>query len=214
MLNSKLLCCGFLLVVFFISNAAAQDPWSQRANIPTARCVHSVGTVNGKIYAIGGSQPQSKAVEEYDPTTDNWTKKADMPTGRGYCSASVVNGKIYAIGGYNVSTVEEYDPATDTWTTKSPIPTARWGLATATVNGKIYAIGGGNVYPPTKCYRTVEEYDPVTDTWTTKSPMPVGRIGLAPCLVSVDGKIYVIGGGGISPSETYAEVYVYDPVNE
>jgi len=77
--------------------------------------------VNSKIYAIGGSQPQSKAVEEYDPATDTWTTKSPIPTARWGLTTGTVNGKIYAIGGGNVypptkcyRTVEEYDPVTDT----------------------------------------------------------------------------------------------------
>ncbi len=102
----------------------------------------------------------------------------------------------------------------DTWTTKTPMPTARWGLTTGTVNKKIYAIGGGDVYPPTKRYRIVEEYDPAKDTWTTKTSIPVGRIAHAPHSVSIGGKIYVVGGGGLRASDAYLEVYVYNPVND
>lgn len=94
------------------------------------------------------------------------------------------------------------------------MPNPRWGLTTATLNGKIYAIGGADRYPPLSCSVFVEEYDPVTDTWTTKSPIPVARTALAPCAPSVDGKIYVIGGGGLTEYEAYPEVYVYDPGNE
>lgn len=290
--------------------------WVQLSSMPTKRISHAVGTVNGKIYAVGGEQFQSTVLEEYDPATDTWTRKADMPTRRGWLSASVMTGKIYVMGGYNtmlpdstastveiydpvadtwitgssmpvarwgqcagavagkiyavggardwpvdemydavdeydpltdtwsarspipsprwglscgvvndkiyaiggtdgegavVATVEEYDPATDTWTEKASMPTARWGLTTAVVNGKIYAVGGGDVYPPTERLTTVEEYDPATDTWTTKSPMPVGRIGHASSSATIDGKIYVVGGGGLTPSDRFAEVYEYDP---
>ena len=309
MSTSKLLCCGFLLLVFFISNTVAQDSWSQGTNMPSARACHGVEIVNNKIYAMGGNR-SGATLEEYDPATDTWATKRDMPTERPYISCSVVNEKIYVIGGYTpetLSTVEEYDPATDRWSTKSPIPTARWGHATATVNGKIYAIGGadgwpatmchtteeydpktdewttkasiptsrwmlscsavdgkiyaiggyqsglgtfssvevydpetdswtikspmptarwglttgtvngkiyaiggGDVYLPTQRYGIVEEYDPVTDSWTTKTAMPVGRIGLAPFSPSVDGKIYVIGGGGLSSADAYPTVYIYD----
>ena len=109
----KVLSYSFLLVIFFISNAIAQDSWSRIADMPTATSVPSVAIVNEKIYALGGHSDQMiffSTLGEYDPATDNWTIKADMPTKRGYFSCSVVNGKIYAIGGYNpttLSTVEE-----------------------------------------------------------------------------------------------------------
>jgi N-acetylneuraminic acid mutarotase len=77
----------------------------------------SACTVNGLVYAIGGSPDQNNVlsvVEVYDPVKDTWTKGTDMPTPRGALSTSVVNRRIYAIGGYgqgfiNVPIVEEYD---------------------------------------------------------------------------------------------------------
>lgn len=203
------------------------DIWTTKSPMPTARWGPGTGTVNGKIYVFGGASGWDSAVnspkefcrtnEVYDPATDIWTTKGSIPTLRWGSSSCVVNGKIYVFGGYNntiLSTVEEYDPAVDIWTTKSPMLTPRWGLTTGTVNGKIYAIGGGNVYKPTKALNIVEEYDPVSDTWKIKVPMPVGRIALAPSSVTIDGKIYVIGGGGLKASDAYAEVFVYDPEDE
>ena len=197
------------------------DTWKAGSPMPVARWGHCAGTVDGKIYVVGGAldwpvDAMHGAVDEYDPMTDTWTTKSSIPSARWALSCSVINGKIYAIGGGNdenaiVPTVEEYDPATDTWTEKSSMPTARWGLSTAVVNGKIYAIGGGDVYPPKERLTTVEEYDPVADTWTTKSPMPVGRIGHASSSASIDMKIYLVGGGGLTPSDAYAEVYEYEP---
>lgn len=195
------------------------DTWSTKSPIPTPRWGHGTGIVNGKIYVIGGAinWPATfcSTVEQYDPSTDTWTTKSSIPTQRWGVSCCVVNGKIYAIGGESVngteSIVEEYDPVTDTWTTKSPMPTARWGLTVGMVNGKIYAIGGGDLYPPMEKFSTVEEYDPATDSWTTNTPMPVGRIAHAPLSVSINGKLYVIGGGGIAANVTHAEVYEYDP---
>jgi hypothetical protein len=139
--------------------------------MPTARLNVASSTVNGKIYAIGGSRGGSQwylglsTVEEYDPATDTWTRKADMRTGRTYFSTSAVNGKIYAIGGVTtgnnsqLASVEEYDPATDTWTPKAAMPTARSAFSASAANGKIYAIGGsvgGGAAP----ISTVEEFDP------------------------------------------------------
>ena len=205
MSNSKLLCCEFLLLVFFISNTAAQDSWSQGSDMPSARGIHAVGVVNGKIYAIGGV-PYATAVEEYDPETDTWTTKEKVPTGRGYLSGCGLNGKIYVSGGYTtfgtLSTLEEYDPATDTWTTKSPMPTTRWGHATCAVNEKIYVIGGATGWPVEETYKTVLEYDPATDTWTYKAPIPSRRWFIS-CSV-VNGKIYAIGG---IPHGTAVEEY-------
>ncbi|MBA7639906.1 N-acetylneuraminate epimerase [subsurface metagenome] len=147
---------------------AAEETWTKKADMPTARLGLSTSVVNGKIYAIGGGYsiegPHSRTVEEYDPVTDTWTKKADMPTGRLGHSASVVNAKIYVIGGdlrreASGATVEEYAPITDTWTTKADMPTKRTFLCTCAVDGRdlrhrgyhspcdAYAFDRGNVRP-------------------------------------------------------------------
>ncbi len=197
------------------------DTWTTGTSMPVARWGHCAVTVDGKTYVVGGARdwPVDEmygAVDEYDPTTDTWSARSSIPSTRWGLSCCVVNGKIYAIGGANdesavVATLEEYDPKTDTWTERCSMPTARWGLTTAVVDGRIYAIGGGDVYPPKERLTTVEEYDPATDTWTPKSPMPVGRIGHASSSASIDGKIYLVGGGGLTPSAAYAEVYEYVP---
>jgi len=101
------------------------DTWTKKANMPTARFYLSSNAINGKIYAIGGSQEwQGNAlslVEEYDPVTDTWTRRPDMLTARFAIASSVVNGKIYTFGGVDrflggaafgnpFSTVEVYTP--------------------------------------------------------------------------------------------------------
>ena len=93
-----------IAVVFGISSIspAADDIWTTKADMPTARTLLSTCVVAGKIYAIGGGPSPYTAfsvVEEYDPVTDSWTTKAEMPTARWVHSGSVVDGRIYLIGG-------------------------------------------------------------------------------------------------------------------
>jgi N-acetylneuraminic acid mutarotase len=206
-----------ILVLGIASVSLAQEgTWTTKADMPTARMYLSTSVVNGKIYAIGGSEIIEvgvSTVEKYYPATDTWTTKSPMPTPRWGLSTSVVKGKIYAIGGApgfpipGIRTVEEYDPATDTWTRKSPMPTARWSLSTSVVNGKIYAIGGE---APTGS-RTMDEYDPATDTWTRKASMEIGRYAFSTSVVN--GKIYAIGGVTSYPSYT-SSVEEYDPATD
>ena len=210
------------LLVMACTSYAAEDTWTRKADMPTARFGLSTSVVDGKIYAIGGGQTPYGAylstVEEYDPATDTWTKKTDMPTARNGHAASVVNGKIYVIGGEpssqaSISTVEEYDPSTDTWTRKADMPTRRTFLCASAVNGKIYAIGGviaGEPADPDWDTRHVEEYDPATDTWTRKANMPIQRSCFSTCVM--DGKIYVIGGEtGNIHNPPISTVEEYDP---
>jgi len=144
--------------------------WTQKADMPITKYLHSTSVVGGKIYSIGGYHligewnPQwedLKRVDEYDPATNTWTRKADIPTARGYTSTCVVNDKIYVLGGdaetQPISIVEVYDPATDTWAEQTELPTKRWSFTTSVVDGIIYVVAGNT--NPTRV-RTVEAYDP------------------------------------------------------
>jgi N-acetylneuraminic acid mutarotase len=44
------------------------DTWTEKTDMPTARCVLSTSIVNGRVYAIGGwTSAPTAVVEEYDP---------------------------------------------------------------------------------------------------------------------------------------------------
>lgn len=95
----------FVLILVFTQASmtpAAEDTWTTKASMPTARSYLSASVVDGKIYVIGVLSNQSLAlptVEMYDPVTDTREQKANMLTARMNLSISVVDGKINAIGG-------------------------------------------------------------------------------------------------------------------
>ena len=182
----------------FSSNLATENSWVPRASMQGAR--GSIGTVavNGKIYAIGGS---NGTVEEYDPATDTWTFKKPMPTPRISFSIAAFENRIYCIGGYlnnrSITGVNEvYDPATDTWMTKAAMPTPRLGLQANVAAGRIYLIGG-YLPPDTPGSRITavsvnEAYDPETNSWTAMSPLPYSLDPVASAVI--DNVIFVFGG--------------------
>jgi N-acetylneuraminic acid mutarotase len=219
---------SIFLILFLVTSvftpaiSLAQELFTEKAPMPTARLSLGTCVVDGKIYAIGGLRTETvplSVVEVYDPVTDSWdTTKAPMPTARGTFGCTAVDGKIYAIGGglsgpYPLSIVEVYDPATDIWdTTRAPMQTPRSDVAACTVNGKIYVIGGttqnSTIFAGTGI---VEEYDPVTNSWTRKTDKPTPGWGLRACVL--EGKIYITGGNVQYPSIS-AVVEVYDPVKD
>ncbi|MFC1523021.1 kelch repeat-containing protein, partial [Elusimicrobiota bacterium] len=173
--------------------------WTNRAAPPLGRHSHSVASVNGKIYVIGGVNGSGNDLNfEYDPVADSWDTRARMPTPRSNLAVAVANNKIYAVGGINGSgldTNEEYDPITNSWVTHAPMLTPRYYLAAASVKGKVYVFGG------TGGTDINEEYDPATNAWVTKVPIPTART--APVAAAFDGKIYVIGNSGSGINEEY-----------
>jgi N-acetylneuraminic acid mutarotase len=226
-----LLASTFLAAFQFPVVGAAENSWTTKEAMPTARGGLGVAVVNGKIYAIGGNAEDGAVGtnEEYNPVTDTWTTKKSMPTARSGFAIAVYQKKIYCIGGTTgdsdnfvagfTGVVEVYDPATDEWETKSPMPTPRADLCTGVVNGKIYCIGGKQYWGVDPFYQelnTTEVYDPTRNFWITKSPMPIPVLGAASAVV--DGKIYVIGGSRHFQAgwdlATVASNQVYDPEND
>ncbi len=201
-----MLLVSFLSSSLILDAAASGDLWISKTPVPTPRSALGITVVDGKIYAIGGSNSTHKYVgtnEMYDPDTDTWETKASMPTPRRDFAIAVYNNTIYCIsgesgsdskGGVYSEVNEVYDPATDTWTSKTGIPTPRYGMCANVVDDKIYVIGGGhhNVYPGNTCSNLNEVYDPQIDTWSTKNPLPTDVLYAASAVV--DGKIYVLGG--------------------
>jgi hypothetical protein len=176
--------------------------------MPTARSGLGIAVVDGKIYAIGGSNYLNRfgTNEMYDPATNTWTTKTSMPTPRSSFGVAIVENKIYVIGGSTgdweyTDANEVYDPATDTWETKTSMPTSRNGIDANVVDGKIYIIGGGQ-RTPNDNFDINEVYDPATDSWTSKTPIPTGVEGYASAVV--DNKIYIIGGAvGVTLNQIY-----------
>ncbi len=198
------------------------NSWTTAAPMPTARVDLAAVSVNGKIYALFGSDSTGlqSTVEVYDPSANSWstalTPFGNLAGFNGFAAASV-NGQIYVLGGFisgsgsgaTNATVLVYDPVANTWSFPAPpMPTPRFGLAAVSLNGKIYAIGGSS--NGVNGLSVVEVYDPVANTWSTAAaPMPTASFGLA--ADAVNGKIYAMGGlgnGGISGGA--AEMY--DPV--
>jgi len=194
------------------------SPWFLKAPLPTPRCYLNVATVNGKIYAIGGTDALgniSSAVEEYDPASNYWTPKTSMPTARTQAGVAVWDNKIYILGGCSrdrvYNTVEAYDPVTNSWSTKAPLSNERFGLGAGMVNNKIYVFGGDTAFGGLYSFKLVEEYNPLTDTWnpTTKRSM----VGLRTHFFStpLGNQIYVIGGLSGTPLSPVNWVHAFEP---
>ncbi len=183
------------------------DTWNQKANLPAGREGLGLASVNGKLYAIGGSGGSSSnqyRVDEYDIATNTWVTKKAMTQPRSYFAIAAVNDKIYVIGGGSSSSasnlVTVYDPSTDTWETKSSMPTARSMCSASVVDDKIYVMGGNN----STSLKTVEVYDPSSDSWSKAVDMLTSRYSFAS--VTYDGKIMALGGYKLSSTEEFDSI--------
>lgn len=186
--------------------------WATRASMSIERYGPCVAAVNGMVYSIGGSAGSDwkQLVEEYNPLTDAWMTKANMPTGRHSPACGVYNNSIYVaagtyFSGYS-SSLEAYDPLTNAWVAKAALTSTPRNVYGAFANGKFYLLGGDTAGV---LYNLVDEYDPIANIWTPKTPMPTARKGVA---VTVNNKIYVIGGYTLGASAGMNTVEEYDPV--
>jgi N-acetylneuraminic acid mutarotase len=207
-------CLSVSKPVFSSASGVAENTWTQKAPMQTARGGLGVAAVNGKIYAIGGSTATGSypykggaagTNEEYDPSSNRWIYKKPMPTPRGGFGIAVFQNKIYCISS---DANEVYDPATDTWENRTSMPTPRFNLDANVVDGNIYLIGGYDSSLPYggDAAVTNEVYDPETDTWTTKASMLAAKSDYASA--AVGDKIYIIGGGSLSnPLTTVTQIY-------
>lgn len=143
----------------------------------------------------------------------------------GMAAAVGPDGAIYILGGVPsgstgaVSTVYKFTPNNSTggsWTQLASMPTARSQLAaTFGPDGKLYAIGGEVPSCSFICLPnplgTVEVYDPSTNSWSTGPSLTTPRYGLA--AVSMNGKVYALGGTLYSANGSYAATNTVESFN-
>ncbi|MDP5275283.1 cadherin-like beta sandwich domain-containing protein [Chengkuizengella axinellae] len=203
-----------------------EDPISSENSLPVGLTEIKVRVTaeneSTKIYEIN-------VVRETATSREVWNIESPMPDGRSGHGAVEVNGKIYVIGGHGSdrtlnNKVLEYDPEalpdTNPWKEISTLPTPRASVSIVELDGKIYVIGGYEING--NYLSTVEVYDPSLNEWVkwesetgdkvdwAAMPTPRIRFGVA----EVGGKIYAIGGEGISDQGTTVElstVEAYDP---
>lgn len=195
---------------------AQSGAWTSGASIPSTSYGLGAAFVGGQFYAISGFATPRLGI--YNPTNNTWTTGAPLPADTGYnlrqyFGTAVLNSNIYVVGGDtggsgDRATLLCYNTVLNSWTTLAPMPLGpRYGLGAAAVNGYIYAIGGYSIETSSYLDR-VEQYNPTNNSWTTVASTPVA---LSPALVgTINGKIYVAGGGNSSGALT--NTYVYDPI--
>lgn len=218
--------CTFLVIsciintkTVFADSALTENTWIDLTPMNTSRSYLGAVTLDGRIYAIGGSDevatggninfPASNFTgdviginEVYDHAMNKWTSLAPMPTPRMGFAIAIYQGKIYCIGGdthpiytgwdwRGVTGINEvYDISTDTWQTVTSMPYPVTDFQANVVDGKIYCIGGIDTNGDGS--KTNQVYDPATDTWTEKAPLPTSTFGYASAVLGE--KIYIING--------------------
>ena len=200
-----------------VSAEQPQEQWVQRAGMLTPKLLHASAAVDGRLFVFGGVTVPPNALaftEEYDVNQDRWVRRSDMITPRFAMTTAVVKGKVFAIGGatngWSPSQVlEEYDPATDTWLLRSPMPTARLFPMAAVVDDRILVIGGEK--PADVPNYAVEVYSTEEERWEELDSMPERFHVSATDAVTVNGKVYIVGGFSLPNFAPRGRMLVFDP---
>jgi N-acetylneuraminic acid mutarotase len=191
--------------ILFASTGKTQDggTWETRAPMPVRRQELGTGTLNGRVYVIGGYDEDRRStatVEVYDPAADTWAFARPLPVAVNHNAAAVAAGRLYSFGAGAGETFV-YDANGNAWSSRASSHYVHGGTAAVgVINDKIYVAGGTG----SPSQRELEVYDPGANTWTVKAPMSVPRNHCAGGVIN--GKFYVAGGrmvGSINALEVY-----------
>ncbi len=155
----------------------AYDPgthlWSLMASMPTARSWHAAATLDGRIFAIGGTNASTAvaltSVDMYDPATNTWSAGPPLPQPLRDVSAvsDPANNCMLLIGGtsmnywgpeiaYKVALQLRRAPTPTgyEWAYLNGYPDSGAGVAVALASGRLYGFGGRTESPATYSQQT------------------------------------------------------------
>ncbi|KAL9914108.1 kelch-like protein 25 isoform 1-T1 [Glossina fuscipes fuscipes] len=154
------------------------------------RSAHSVISLNGKVYSVGGCcDDTGKTAECYDPVGKKWTHIAPMSAGRYDFGICACDNLMYAIGGCSRSSVESYNAATNTWYTCPDIPFAvNLFCRAAVIRHSIYSLNRRS-NGITSCIR----FDSREGRWHNLNEMPWRLTNDSFEFMSYDNSLFSIG---------------------
>ncbi len=182
--------------------------WQEVAGLPAKRYLLAAGTLNGSLYALGGTEGVTRYSTVYRFDGTSWSVASNLPAERLYLAACEFQGGLHALGGD-----EEGGAPTDSnfrfdgtnWQTATVMPAINMGLAASVLNDRLYAVGG-------TWWNSGEVYGYDGTNWAAAASMPAWRYYLA--AGTLNGKLYAVGGItdiGIEIANT--NVYAFDGSN-
>jgi N-acetylneuraminic acid mutarotase len=175
--------------------------WSRKASLPVPRTNLSAVALGGKIYAIGGLDPNhaTKTVFVYDPRANKWSPGTPLPEKLHATAAVVFQREIWVIGGQDAAghatnRVWIYTPRTHRWRAGPRMP---FRMETAGA-----AVAGNEIHVVLESRYLI--YDADSDSWSKGPALETPRHALA--VYAVRGTLYAIGGCVVPQLEDSAVV--------
>lgn len=185
----------------------SEKVWQTIAVMPEKVSNCAVGSVNNKIFIVGGiNGTPSDKVQIYDINSGAWTNGANIP--ESICGSAFVQKEniLYLFGGTGITGIQncvyKYDMTSDEWTKGEDLPEKMTYSAAVLSKDDIYVVGGAN---EKGVINSIYLYDSENDTFEYAGHLTVGRKKCS--AVSVEDKIYILGGSG--SFNTYGENWLY-----
>ena len=193
------------------------------ANPPSARKGHAATVKDGKMFVLGGHNPDTNAFDvwDYNPNINNWTSHplagTYLPQKREYHTATTSGDNIYVCGGSDTNDVAlsdfwDYDITTGTWSPLEEHPGECTGHGAFAYNGKIYTFGGYE--PAYSSYRNdIQRYSITGNDWNyvnATGTLPGGRAFFAVAIDTSDSFFYIFGGQDNSKAIALSDNYKFD----
>ncbi|CAB4056548.1 IVNS1ABP [Lepeophtheirus salmonis] len=169
--------------------------WTSLEPMLTKRGRFGITTLNGCIYAVGGSNGSTElsSVEKYDKRTKKWSVIASLPIGISNNGVCTFGDRVYCIGGLYGQSGTKFCYALNEeqtqWNKICSLNIGRSQTAVTVFQDKIWVVGGCDSWAP---LNYVEIYDPITNLWQFGPPLMSPRRGCG--LTAKDGLLYAIGG--------------------
>ena len=188
---------------------AGATTWTALASMPTAQSGLAAAIVGDKIYTMGSYGPLD-VCQIYDITAGTWSAGPTLPQRLYWSTAEAVGTTIYLIGGFEpggagaLDTIYILDTVTGIWTQGASMPGSMQIPASAVFGNEIYVFGN---------YGRYYVYDIAGNTWTTFTGPPSGHGGASEA-VTVNDKIYLMGGSPGSIYTAYKDTEIFDPATQ
>jgi N-acetylneuraminic acid mutarotase len=197
-------------------NLKKPDKWESLAGGPKLQGLALVAH-GGKLYRIGGMQPQNAKTEKtdtrsqaccavFDPETGKWSDIEPLPEPRSSHDAIVVGDTLYVFGGWRLNGTAgktewhahglklNLSRSGGKWE-RVEQPFKRRALVMAALDNRIYVIGGLN--ESGKVERTVSVFDPAAAAWSDGPAVPgEDGNGFTPAAAVQAGRLYVTPADG------------------
>ena len=172
--------------------------WKKLSNkMPNSKEGACTVVLRDYIYLAGGD---SCSVSKYSPEKKEWTEVKNMNKSRTDFHLLEMNNELYALGGGD-KTVEKYNPEKDEWTFVADMSEGFTSFGATVYKNRIYVTGSGKT----------EVYIPEFDKWQ-KFPDLGSRVGSV--FITIEDKLYAVGGDKFDGSASSDAVFVFDPVTE